>query len=52
MHEVCSIHGEREKCIKILVGKSERTRALERPRRRWGDDINMTVKEIEWTDVE
>jgi hypothetical protein len=29
----CSTHGREDKCIKIVVGKPERTGSLERPRR-------------------
>jgi hypothetical protein len=40
------------KCIRVLVGKSEGTRALERPRRRWEDSIRMDLREIGWEDVD
>jgi hypothetical protein len=32
----------------MLVGKPEGTRPLGRPRRRWVDNINMELREIEW----
>jgi hypothetical protein len=33
---------------KVLVGKPEGKRPLERPRRRWKDGIRMDVREIGW----
>jgi hypothetical protein len=33
---------------RILVGKPEGRRPLERPRRRWEDGIRMELKEIGW----
>jgi hypothetical protein len=41
---ICSTHGRDEKCI-VLVGKPEGKRPLGRPRRRWGDNIKMVLKE-------
>jgi hypothetical protein len=43
-------NGERRKVYKVLVGKSEGKRPLERPRRRWKDGIRMDLREIgvEW----
>jgi hypothetical protein len=37
---------------KIFVGNPERKRPLGRPRRRWEDNVRMTVREIEWEDVD
>jgi len=34
--------------FKILVGKPEVKKPLERPRRRWKDNIRMDIKEIGW----
>jgi hypothetical protein len=34
---------------RILVGKSEGNRPLGRPRRRWVDNINIDLREIEWS---
>ena len=31
---------------KVLVGKSEGKRPLERPRRRWDDNIKMDLEEV------
>jgi hypothetical protein len=33
---------------RILVGKPEEKRPLERPRRRWEDGIKMDLREIGW----
>jgi len=40
------MHGIDEKCIQSLVGKPERRKQLRRPRRRWGDNIRMDLREI------
>jgi hypothetical protein len=37
--------GEVKNAYKILVGKPERERLLERPRRTWGDNIRMDRRE-------
>ena len=41
---------------RVLVGKPERQRPLGRPRRRWGDNIKMDLREVgcdpgEWMDL-
>jgi hypothetical protein len=33
---------------RVLMGKPERKRLLERPRRRWEDGIKMDLREIGW----
>jgi hypothetical protein len=38
--------GEERKLYKVLVGKPEGKRPLERPRRRWEDGIRMDLREI------
>jgi hypothetical protein len=38
----------RKNAYRILVGKPEGKRPLERPRRRWVYNIKMDLKEIEW----
>jgi hypothetical protein len=38
--------GEERKVYKVLVGKPEGKRLLERPRRRWEDGIRMDLREI------
>jgi hypothetical protein len=37
---------------KVLVGKPEGKRPLERPRRRWEDGIRMDLREISLGDVD
>jgi hypothetical protein len=38
--------GEGRNVYRILVGKAEGKRPLERPRRRWEDGIKMDLREI------
>ena len=38
--------GERRGVYKVLVGKGEGKRQLERPRRRWEDNIKMDLQEV------
>jgi len=40
------MYGERRCVYRILVGRLERKRQLGRPRRRWGDNNKMYLKEI------
>jgi hypothetical protein len=40
--------GEGRKVYKVLVGKLERKRPLERLRHRWEDGIRMDLREIGW----
>jgi hypothetical protein len=40
--------GKKRNVYRILVGKPEGKRPLERPGRRWGDNIRMDLREIEW----
>jgi hypothetical protein len=44
--------GEERKVYKVLVGKPEGKRPLERPRRRWEDGIRMDLREIGLEDVD
>jgi hypothetical protein len=48
MGESCSAYVERKGVYRVLVGKPEGKRPLERPRRRWEDNINMDVQEVEF----
>jgi hypothetical protein len=48
--------GEKRNAYRILVGKPEGRRLLERPRRRWLDNIKMDLREIrlygtDWIDL-
>jgi len=38
--------GERRRVYRVLVGKSEGKRPLGRPRRRWGNNIKLDLREI------
>jgi hypothetical protein len=40
--------GEGRNVYRILVGKPEGKRPLERPRRRWEDGLKMDIREIGW----
>jgi hypothetical protein len=44
--------GEGRNVYRVLVGKLEGKRPLERPRCRWEDGINMDLREIGWGCVE
>jgi hypothetical protein len=37
---------------RILVGKSEGKRPLERPSRRWKNNIEMDLREIGWSGID
>jgi hypothetical protein len=39
--------GEKRGVYRVLVGKPERKRPLGRPRRRWEDNSEMKVQEVE-----
>jgi hypothetical protein len=49
-HVACM--GEGRNVYRVLVGKPEGKRPLERPRRRWKNGIKMDLREIGWGDVE
>jgi hypothetical protein len=40
--------GERRGAYRALVGKPEGRRPLERPRRRWENNIKMDLREVGW----
>jgi hypothetical protein len=42
----CSTQGEKRNAYRVLVGKPEGNRPLERPRRRWENNIEMDCREI------
>jgi hypothetical protein len=48
----CSTNGEKRNAYRLLVGKPEGKRPLERPRRRWVDNIRMDLGEVAWGDVD
>jgi hypothetical protein len=43
--------GEGRNVYRVLVGKPEGKRTLERPRRRWEDGIKMDLRQIGWGGV-
>jgi hypothetical protein len=42
----CSMYGESRGAYRVLVGKPEGRRPLERPRHRWEDNIKMDLREV------
>jgi hypothetical protein len=48
MGRACSTNGGDEDTYRILVGKPEGKRSLERPRCRWVDNIKIYLREIGW----
>jgi hypothetical protein len=46
MGGTCSTYGGEKRLYKVLVGKPEGKRPLERPRRRWEDNIKMNLQEV------
>jgi hypothetical protein len=47
-----STNGGKRNAYRLLVGKPEGKRPLERPRRRWVDNIRMDLGEVGWVDVD
>jgi hypothetical protein len=48
MGRACSTSGEEAECIRIVVGNPEGKRPLEKPRRRWLNNIKIDLREIGW----
>jgi hypothetical protein len=48
MGGACSTYGEGRGAYRILVGRPEVRRPLERPRRRWEDSIKMDLQDVGW----
>jgi hypothetical protein len=48
----CSTNGKKRNAYRLLVGKPETKRRLERIRRRWVDNIRMDLGEVGWGDVD
>jgi hypothetical protein len=44
----CSMYGERRSVYRILVGRPEGRRPLERPRCRREDNIKINLQEVGW----
>jgi hypothetical protein len=51
MGRTCSANGGRG-VYRVLVGKPERRRPIERPRRRWEDNIKMYLQEVGCGDMD
>jgi hypothetical protein len=52
----CVCMGDRRSAYRVMVGRPEGKRQLERPRHRWKDKIKMDIQEAEsagvgWVDV-
>jgi hypothetical protein len=52
MDRICSMYGARRDAYRALVGKHEGRRPLERPWRRWENNINMELREVEWASID
>jgi hypothetical protein len=52
MGRACSTNGEKRNAYRILVGNPEGNRPLERPRRRWLDNIKIDLREIGWDGID
>jgi hypothetical protein len=48
MGKAPSTNGAKRNAYRILVGRTERKRPLERQRRRWVDNIKIDLREIGW----
>jgi len=44
--------GERRSVYRVLVGKPEGKRILERSRHRWGDNIKVDLQEVGYGDMD
>jgi hypothetical protein len=44
--------GEKRNAYRLLMGKPEGRRPLERPRRRWVDNVRVDIVEVGWGDVD
>jgi hypothetical protein len=47
MGGACGTYGRQERCIQGLVERPD-GRPIERPRRRWEDNIKMNFQEVGW----
>jgi hypothetical protein len=51
MGRACSTDGERRGAYRVLIGKTEGRKSLDRPWRRWEDNIKMDLRGIDWIDL-
>ena len=47
-----STYGESRGACRVVVGKPEGRRPLERPKSRWEDNIKMDLREVVWGDTD
>jgi hypothetical protein len=52
MGGACSTYGEKRGAYRILVGRPEGRRPLERPRLRWEDNIKMVLEDVGWVGMD
>jgi len=52
MGGACSMYWERKGIYSILVGKPEGKRPLERPRRRWNDNLKVDLEQVGCGDMD
>jgi hypothetical protein len=52
MGTICSTHGEKTNTCRVLVGKPEGNRPLERTRRRWKNNTKMDLREVRLGDMD
>jgi hypothetical protein len=50
IYGACVTYGGHDRCVMILVGKSEGKRPLRRPRRRF-EDITIDLEGVVWIDL-
>jgi hypothetical protein len=48
MGRECSTYGERRYAYRVSVVKPEGRKPLGRPRRKWDDNIKMTLQRVGW----
>jgi hypothetical protein len=48
MGKACSMYGKGRGAYRVLLGKTEGKRPLERLRHRWEDNINLDIQEMGW----
>ena len=48
MGRTCTLHGGEQRCIQVLMGKPEGKNPLERPKRRWEDNIKLGLRDVGW----
>jgi hypothetical protein len=52
MSRACSTNREKRNTYRLLLGKPEGKRLLERPRRRWIYNIRMDLRKVRWSNVD